>query len=47
MRWSPARKKLISTNAVVVWQTVMLCRAIAGDSGRTQTQFTATGGCSR
>jgi hypothetical protein len=35
MRCSPAREKLMSTNAVVVWRTVMLSGAIAGDSGCT------------
>jgi hypothetical protein len=31
MRCSPAREKLMLTNAVVVWRTVMLCYAIHGD----------------
>jgi hypothetical protein len=35
MRYSPGRGKLMSTNAVVVWRTVMLSCAIAGDSGCT------------
>jgi hypothetical protein len=33
--------------AIVVWRTVMLSCAIAGDSGRTETRFTAIDGYSR